>query len=78
MDHRETQLKDLRHRIASGTYEIDPLAVADAIVRRGFAFGDTTQTGARVGSAPRSLRARARFRCIGPRASARRARSLAA
>jgi hypothetical protein len=34
MDQRETRLNELRDRIASGRYTVDPLVVADAIVHR--------------------------------------------
>jgi hypothetical protein len=34
VDHRETQLNELRQRIAADEYAIDPTAVADAMLRR--------------------------------------------
>jgi hypothetical protein len=45
MDHGETTLNELRDRIASGRYEIDPLATADAIVRRHSSLPTTGQAG---------------------------------
>jgi Anti-sigma-28 factor, FlgM len=33
-DHRDSELHELRKRVTSGAYRVDPGAVADAIVRR--------------------------------------------
>ena len=33
-DHRVSKLQELRERLASGEYTVDPQVVADAIVRR--------------------------------------------
>ena len=34
MDEREMRLTDLKRRVASGEYRVEPYAVADAIIRR--------------------------------------------
>jgi hypothetical protein len=34
VDHRVTKIDELRDLIADGSYEIDPVAIAEAIVRR--------------------------------------------
>jgi hypothetical protein len=37
-DHRASKLQELRQRLASGEYTVDPHVVADAIVRRGWSI----------------------------------------
>jgi hypothetical protein len=32
---RETELRELSKRVTAGRYQVDPVAVADAILRRG-------------------------------------------
>jgi hypothetical protein len=58
VDHRETKLNELRHRIAAEEYAIDPTAVADAMLRRAWSAGAAPQPEPKVTSAqsPRRLR----------------------
>lgn len=50
-EQRRQRVKELRYLIASGRYEVDPVAVADAIVERALrARAEPLPAGLRVGS----------------------------
>lgn len=77
MKQTDTNLHELRDQITVSAYRVDPVAVADAIVRRRWSVAIAPQTGLRPSSAPRG-RGRARVRCIARGRSAGRIQTLAA
>jgi hypothetical protein len=77
MNQTDTSLHELRDRITVSGYQVDPVAVADAIVRRRWSVAIAPQAGLRPSSAPRR-RARAHVHCIARNRSASRIRPLAA
>lgn len=76
MDHDDTNLNELRARVAVAAYKVDPVAVADAIVRRRWSLAIFSDPRPWTENAPRR-RTRARATCIPRRATVRRAGALA-
>ena len=77
LEHDEINLNALRGRIAASTYLVDPLAVADAIVRRRWSLA----IGPEPDSSPvdrRRRRTRVRVSCIPRHGLPRRTDALAA
>jgi hypothetical protein len=63
-DQRHIDLRELRRRVAAGEYQVDPRAVADAIVRRGWVLAGALQPGPVV---PIATHRSTRARCDGAR-----------
>lgn len=70
MQERDTNLSEIRNNIRIARYDVDPVAVADAIVRRRWSLAVRTQNEAH-GSPQR--RGRASVTCIARRGSEIRA-----
>jgi hypothetical protein len=72
VDQRDRNLNELRDRITVAGYEVDPVAVADAIVRRRWSVAVAPQPG--PAPSMRSRRSsRARVSCIARRVHGTRA-----
>jgi hypothetical protein len=72
-DH-ETNLNELRNSIRIARYDVDPVAVADAIVRRRWSVAIVSESGVR----PSRRRSRAQVSCIARRGTGSRMRALVA
>jgi hypothetical protein len=77
LDHDDINLNELRARISVAAYKVDPVAVADAIVRRRWSLAIFSDPRPWSVNAPRR-RPRARVTCIPRRGNAVRAGALAA
>jgi hypothetical protein len=77
LDHDDINLNDLRARISVAAYKVDPVAVADAIVRRRWRVAIVPEPRPWPADMPRR-RTRARVSRIPRRRSIRRADVLAA
>ncbi|HLY48405.1 MAG TPA: hypothetical protein VKR21_04350 [Solirubrobacteraceae bacterium] len=77
LPHPAPILAQLRERISLASYEVDPVAVADAIVRRRWRV-DVVSPPAPKPRGHARVRTRARVSCIAGRGSAVGSRALAA
>jgi hypothetical protein len=77
VQYRDTNLNELRTSIGVARYDVDPVAVADAIVRRRWRVAVVSHSGARQASST-SRRSRAQVSRIGRADSGSRMRALAA
>ena len=75
--HRSPTLAQLRERISLASYDVDPVAVADAIVRRRWRV-DVLSPAAPKSRGHARLRTRARVSCIADRGPSLGSRALAA
>jgi hypothetical protein len=76
-DHRDSELHELRSRITSAEYRVDPGAVADAIVRRRWSV-DIALEPAQPSSIASRQRTRARVRFVVRAGTRTRTQALAA
>lgn len=63
MTNHETNVDELRDRVSGAAYQVDPVAVADAIVRRRWSVAFGSQPGSSRSMAQRTSM-RARVSCI--------------
>jgi hypothetical protein len=77
VESHDTNLSQLRDSIRIARYDVDPVAVADAIVRRRWKVAVVPRSGIRPASSS-GRRSRAQVSCIGRRGAGSRARALAA
>jgi len=77
VEHHEANLNELRDSIRVAGYAVDPVAVADAIVRRRWRVAVVPRSGIRPASSS-GRRSRAQVSCIGRHGTGSRSRALAA
>lgn len=77
IETRDNNLSQLRDQLAAAEYRVDPVAVAEAIVRRRWSVAIASHSGSRTASSPRP-RSRAQVSCIARRGASSRMRALAA
>ena len=72
MEEHDSSLNELRNSIRVARYDVDPVAVADAIVRRRWSLAVGRHGGGRVSTGP-GQRRRTSIACIARRGSSIRA-----